>query len=216
MELKKVDVAYSSDPWWYDVRGFLILTFAYRTTLWSQIGLFSHNMGARHLEAAIGTGTLFELVLRWRRLRRRSASSVVGFDYADRMLAGAQHRFRKEQDIELIKADISVLPFANGEFDTVNIANAIHCVPDVDSGLRELRRVLKVGGTLAGNVLLEPATQSFANRIARRINAWGIRKGILNRPYTRDEIRRLVLANGFVFQNEIVDGNSYSFVVVAT
>lgn len=216
MELKKVDVAYSSDPWWYDVRGFLILTFAYRTTLWSQIGLFSQNMGARHLEAAIGTGTLFELVLRLRKLRGRSASSVVGFDYADRMLAGAQHRFRKEQDIELIKADISVLPFANGEFDTVNIANAIHCVPDVDSGLRELRRVLRVGGTLAGNVLLEPATHSLANRIARRINAWGIRKGILNRPYTRDEIRHVVLANGFVFQSEIVDGNSYSFVAVAT
>ncbi|MGN2393366.1 class I SAM-dependent methyltransferase, partial [Pelomicrobium sp. G1] len=30
--LEKIAQAYSSPPWWYDVRGFFILTFAYRST----------------------------------------------------------------------------------------------------------------------------------------------------------------------------------------
>ncbi len=217
MKLNEIDTAYVSEPWWYDVRGFLILTFAYRTTLWSQIKLFSSNIGDRHLEAAIGTGTLFEMILHWRRLRKQKPSQIVGFDYAPKMLAGAKHRFKGKPSIELVHADISKLPFADASFDTANIANAIHCLPDLPAAFTELRRVLRPGGTLAGNVLLyprnhtDPKNRSFLDGIATRINAWGMRKGILHRPYAREEIQSLVEKMGFEFLSQDVRGNSYSF-----
>lgn len=212
-ELEKLDVAYSSEPWWYDVRGFLILTFAYRSTLPSQIRLFSRNMGERHLEAAIGTGTLFEMILKWRKFRGAGPSLVTGFDYADRMLAGAKQRLGHYPGIELVKADIADLPFASASFDTANIANAVHCVPNVDAGFRELRRVLKPGGRLAGNVLLFPGGGGPLDRLATRINEWGMREGILKRPYTQQEIRYSLLECGFIFRDESVQGNCYNFVV---
>jgi ubiquinone/menaquinone biosynthesis C-methylase UbiE len=84
--------AYDSPPWWYDLRGFAILTLAYQTTLWSQVSFFARNIRARHLELAIGTGTLFRLVLWLRRLLRRPAAEICGIDYSPRMLAGPSAR----------------------------------------------------------------------------------------------------------------------------
>jgi len=63
---EEIAAAYDSQPWWYDLRGFFILTFAYNSTLTHQLRFFAPNFGARHLELACGTGTLLEMVLRWR------------------------------------------------------------------------------------------------------------------------------------------------------
>ena len=109
-KLEKIDEAYSSDPWWYDLRGFLILTFAYRTTLPAQIKFFAEHMGANHLEAAIGTGTLFEMILKWRSWKKMEKIKIVGFDYAERMLAGARKRFKNENQLSLLRADAAKLP----------------------------------------------------------------------------------------------------------
>jgi hypothetical protein len=37
--------AYRSEPWWYDVRGMFILTFAYNSTLGHQLRFFGPNYG---------------------------------------------------------------------------------------------------------------------------------------------------------------------------
>src|SRR6478672_3814286 len=66
----EIAAAYVSPPWWYDVRGFFILTFAYNSTLTRQLRFFGPNFGPRHLEVACGTGTLLEMVLRWRKWKR--------------------------------------------------------------------------------------------------------------------------------------------------
>jgi ubiquinone/menaquinone biosynthesis C-methylase UbiE len=202
--------AYSSTPWWYDVRGFFILTFAYNSTLGSQLRFFGANCGADHLEVACGTGTLLDLVLRWRRWKRLSPTHVVGIDYAESMLDGARRRFSNRADVELQHADAANLPFANGRFDTVNIANSIHCFPDVDGALREVLRVLKPGGTLAANVLLYPRGAQVLRAIAERINRWGVRKGILYTPYERTDILRHFLEAGFETVAEEISGNCYN------
>lgn len=212
-KLDKIDQAYSSEPWWYDLRGFLILTFAYRSTLPKQIRLFSNNMGLKHLEVAIGTGTLFDLILKWRKLVGAHKSEVVGFDYAQRMLAGAQCRFKNEKNLTLELGDVTHLKYESNTFDTANIANAIHCFPDVMSGLKETHRVLKPNGTLAGNVLLFPKGKSLLDRLANKINQWGIQKGILYTPYTQLSIQHMLIDAGFEFVFEEVSGNCYNFVV---
>lgn len=202
--------AYSSPPWWYDIRGFFILTFAYNSTLWNQIGFFAPNFGPKHLEVACGTGTLLELVLRWRRFRRRPPSAVTGIDYAESMLAGARHRFARDPEVTVQHADATQLPFGDDSFDTANIANAVHCLPDVNAALRDVHRVLRPGGTLAANVLLYPRGPWPLKGIAERINGWGIRKGILYTPYQAEDVRARLLATGYEIVSESISGNCYN------
>lgn len=211
-KLEKIDQAYSSDPWWYDLRGFLILSFAYRTTLPSQIRLFANHIGEKHLEGAIGTGTLFEMILKWRKWKNQPQVKIVGFDYAERMLAGARKRFKKEKQLQLLRADAAALPLPNNYFDTAAIANAIHCLPDVHGSFQELNRVLKMGGLLTGNCLLEPRGTGFLDTIARRINTWGIKKGILHRPYHAEEVITLLTSTGFEIVEQEITGNCLNFV----
>ncbi|MBK8574313.1 MAG: hypothetical protein IPN90_01080 [Elusimicrobia bacterium] len=97
----KIAKAYDSPSWWYDIRGFFILTFAYQSTLWAQIRLFAKNIRERHLEVAIGSGTLFGMILGFLRWKGRTLPSVVGMDYAAPMLAGAHHRFKNQKNIRL-------------------------------------------------------------------------------------------------------------------
>lgn len=199
--------AYKSEPWWYDVRGFFILTFAYNSTLGSQLRFFGPNFGPRHLEVACGTGTLLELVLRWRRWKRLPSVHITGVDYAESMLAGARHRFRRKPELEFQHADAAALPYAADRFDTANIANSVHSFPDVDGALKDIFRVLRPGGTLAANVLLYPRGVWPLRRIAERINTWGMRKGILYTPYEHDDIRERFVRAGFEVLADGVSGN---------
>ena len=211
--IDEIAAAYDSPPWWYDLRGFLILTFAYNSTLGRQIRFFGPNFGQRHIEIACGTGTLLEFILRWRKRQGLAQVDIVGIDYAESMLAGAKRRFAKQPNIELRHADAAALPYPDASFDTANIANAVHCFPEVDNALRDIFRALKPGGTLAANVLLYPRGSGLLSGIANRINRWGKRKGILHTPYQRDDIRRRIVDQGFEIVSEDVSGNCYEILV---
>jgi ubiquinone/menaquinone biosynthesis C-methylase UbiE len=205
--------AYSSEPWWYDLRGFFILTFAYNSTIGTQLRFFGPHFGPNHLEVACGTGTLLELILRWRRWKKMPRVKVTGIDYAPSMLAGAKKRFANEPDVQVQHADAAKLPFADASFDTANIANSIHCFPAVDDALRDIFRVLKPGGTLAANVLLYPEGVPPLRWAAQKINDWGMRKGILYSPFSEDDIRRRMLALGYEVAREFKSGNTWNVVV---
>ncbi|MCK9606015.1 MAG: methyltransferase domain-containing protein [Methylomonas sp.] len=202
--------AYASDPWWYDLRGFLILTFAYRSTLWEQVDFFGKNIAKEHLEVAIGTGTLFDIILKWRKFKRMPPAHIIGVDYAESMLNGAKQRFSKHPEIELNHADVANLPYPDDFFDSANIANAVHCFPDLNSGLIEVLRTLKPGGRLAANVLLYPRGSKISQWIAQKINNWGIRKGILYTPYEADDIKKRLIDTGFEIVSEKISGNTYN------
>lgn len=206
--------AYKSEPWWYDVRGFFILTFAYNSTLPAQLRLFGTNFGARHLEVACGTGTLLELILRWRRWKRLPECAIVGVDYAETMLAGARHRFAGQPGLSFLHADVAEMPFDDNTFDTANVANAVHCFPDVNGALRGVLRVLKPGGTMATNVLLYPRSEGPMARLAGSINRWGMRKGILVTPYEQSDVRQRIQNAGFEITSEAVSGNCYNVLAV--
>ena len=87
--------SYDSPPWWYDIRGFFILTFAYNDTLWRQVHFFSKNVSDNHLEAAVGTGSLLAIVMKYLKwIKGRKPKNVIAIDYADDMLKGAQKKLK--------------------------------------------------------------------------------------------------------------------------
>ncbi|MBC7711776.1 MAG: methyltransferase domain-containing protein [Rhizobacter sp.] len=202
--------AYKSEPWWYDLRGFFILTFAYNSTLSSQIRFLGKNFGPKHLEVACGTGTLLQYILYWRSFKKLPQSNIIGIDYAESMLAGALYRFKNKKYINFIHADAAQLPFPDESFDTINVANSVHCLPDVAAALKDIHRVLRPHGTFAANVLLYPSGRGLLSYFATRINNWGIKKGILVTPYHRSHIRGLYEKSGFTIIEESVSGNCYN------
>lgn len=211
-KIEKIDKAYSSPPFWYDLRGFFILTLSYQASLWSQISFFSKNMKKEHLEIAMGTGTLLDFILKWRAFSRAPKVNITGFDYAESMLNGARKRFAGRSDIKLLRADATNLEFQDNIFDSASIANAIHCFPEVMPSLKETYRVLKPGGTLAVNVLIYPHSTGLKGRVATAINNWGIKKGILITPYVESDIKKKIEDAGFKIKDDFVSGNTYNIV----
>ena len=211
MNAASIARAYDAPPWWYDVRGLFILTFSYRSGLLAQVRAFAEHVGRDHLEVAVGSGSLFELVVAWRRLRGLGRPQhVVGFDVAPSMLAGAVKRFAHASWMELAEADVGAMPWADGSFDSANAANCLHCFPDVDAALGELARVLRPGGTLVVNALLHP--RGLGRGFAKRINTWGTAKGILKAPFERDAILARIEAAGFTIERADTAGNSVTVV----
>lgn len=204
--------AYKSEPWWYDLRGFFILTFAYNSTIGTQLRFFGPNFGPQHLEVACGTGTLLEMILRWRRFKKLPKVKVMGIDYAPSMLAGARKRFAKDPQVEVQHADAAQLPFPDNSYDTANIANSIHCFPTVDGALRDILRVLKPGGTLAANVLLYPSGFAPLRWAAQKINDWGIRKGILYSPFEQTVIEQKMRDAGYEIASQFTAGNTWNVI----
>ena len=205
--------AYASPTWWYDLRGFGILTLAYQDTLGQQIRFFEQNLKTSHLEVAIGTGTLFQMILKRRRRAGTMPGKIAGIDYSSEMLEGARRKFQSH--VELTQGTVCSMPFADGLFDSVNIANALHCFSDVPGALREIKRVMAPGGTLAANVLLYPRGFAPARRIAASINRWGMKKGILHTPFTANEVSAHFNDAGYLIKESFTKGNCLYLVASA-
>lgn len=206
--------SYQSPPWWYNFRIFFVLNGAYRNSLLWHIVFFARNMGPDHLEVAVGSGILLKLILLWRAIRGEPKVRITAIDLAESMLAGAIKSFQKETNMSFQHQDVVRMDFADNRFDTINVANAVHCFSDVDKALTEMYRVLKPGGTLAANVLLFPRSGGlFCKVMSQRINQWGMNKGVLFTPYERDDIRSRFIKVGFIIELEKVMGNCYMIVV---
>ena len=96
--------------------------------------------GDRVLDACCGTGDLAVAA------RRAGAGAVVGLDFAERMLERAR---AKAPGLEWVRGDVLALPFDDASFDAATVGFGVRNVEDLETGLRELRRVLRPGGRLA-------------------------------------------------------------------
>jgi len=74
--------------------------------------------------------------------------TVVLFDVQHEMLQMATGRAVSPRTTA-VRGDGAVLPFAGNAFDVVFVATVLGEIPDRDGCLREVRRVLRAGGTLA-------------------------------------------------------------------
>ena len=98
------------------------------------------GMGREVLEIATGPGLLAKHVA-------PAAKKMIATDYSDGMIAEAR-KGRIPQNLAFEVADAMELPYGDGSFDAVLIANALHIVPDPDKVLSEIGRVLRPEGIL--------------------------------------------------------------------
>jgi demethylmenaquinone methyltransferase/2-methoxy-6-polyprenyl-1,4-benzoquinol methylase len=91
---------------------------------------------AKGLDLASGTGDIaFALASR--------GVDVVGLDITHRMLVLAA---AKRRDVAFITADMTALPFPARTFDIVTTGYGLRNVPDIETALAEIARVLRPGG----------------------------------------------------------------------
>ena len=94
------------------------------------------------LDVATGTGAVaLELV-------RQKGCTVVGVDQSEGMLETARRRVNGS--VELVQASAEQLPFDDGEFDALTFTYLLRYVDDPAATIRELARVVRPGGTIAG------------------------------------------------------------------
>jgi ubiquinone/menaquinone biosynthesis C-methylase UbiE len=93
---------------------------------------------------------------------------LVGADYAWGMVAQAtRSAMQAGRELVCVQADIHRLPFADGSFAAVLCTNGLQVIPDLQSGVRELTRVLSHRGVLLISVLLAPLGALLPIRAAR-------------------------------------------------
>lgn len=120
--------------------------------------------GQAVLDVACGTG----IVARVAADRVGAAGRVVGVDLNEAMLTVAR---RVRPDIEWRQGDAGALPFPDGSFDAVVCQMALMFFPDRARALREMRRVVAPGGTVAvlvpARLASQPAYAPFVEMAAR-------------------------------------------------
>lgn len=128
------------------------------------------NPAARVLDICCGTG---DLVLA---LERGHRGPVLGSDFCHPMLLAAGRKLAdRNQHSRLFESDALALPLPDASLDLITAAFGFRNLVNYEAGLREMRRVLKPGGTAAILEFSQPPNPLFAalyNFYSRRILPW--------------------------------------------
>jgi SAM-dependent methyltransferase len=98
----------------------------------------------RWLDVGCGTGAFSSLIL-----EQAAPTNLVGIDPSPQQVEHVRKTITARQ-AEFRIASALDLPFGSNEFDVVVSALVIHFIPDRPKGLREMLRVAKRGGLVAG------------------------------------------------------------------
>jgi SAM-dependent methyltransferase len=141
--------------------------------------------GGRVLDLGGGAGWVSELLF-------KLGYRPVTLDVSTTLLALAQVRFAREQiPARLAAADLTALPFRDGEFESVVVFDALHHVGDIAAAFREAYRVLAEGGQF---LLAEPGEgHSESEKSRGERTEYGVREGEIHVFETVD----IALAAGF-------------------
>lgn len=100
--------------------------------------------GDEHLlDTACGTGRLAEMI------REKTPNvRITGTDLSPDMIDVARQRHPEDESTAWQVDSTEELPFEDATFDVVTCANAFHLIPDQEKAMREMRRLVKPGGTV--------------------------------------------------------------------
>ncbi|KAJ6791848.1 putative methyltransferase, chloroplastic isoform X1 [Iris pallida] len=111
------------------------------------------TVGGTVIDASCGSG-LFS------RLFAKSGlfSLVVALDFSENMLQQCDEFIKKEdiskENLILVRADISRLPFVTASVDAVHAGAALHCWPSPSAAVAEISRVLRPGGVFVATTFI--------------------------------------------------------------
>ena len=108
---------------------------------------------SRILDVACGTGDLSLTLF------AKGEARIIGIDFCRPMLEIANAKvLKKGSSIPFIEGDALELPFADRAFDAATIGFGLRNLASVESGIKELLRVLKPGGRLFVLEFSKPCT----------------------------------------------------------
>ncbi len=126
------------------------------------------------LDMATGTGDLAIMMA-----RRIDNAHITGVDISEGMLQVAREKIAGTdlaQRIDFQVGDAEHMPFDDGSFDVATVAFGVRNFGDIDAGLRELTRLLRVGGKLfvlefstPRNPIIRKAYGLYSHKILPRI-----------------------------------------------
>ncbi|XP_047323626.1 uncharacterized methyltransferase At1g78140, chloroplastic isoform X1 [Impatiens glandulifera] len=111
-------------------------------------------LGGNIIDASCGSGMFSRLFA-----KSGLFSLVVALDYSENMLKQCyefiqqDNNFPKENLI-LVRADISRLPFTSSSVDAVHAGAALHCWPSPSAAVAEISRVLRPGGVFVATTYI--------------------------------------------------------------
>ncbi len=145
------------------------------------------------LELAAGTGLIAKNIV-------HQARMIEATDASPGMIAEAR-RDNASAKLHFSVQDMCSLPYADGTFDTVIAANALHVVPRPEKALDEIRRVLKADG-----VLIAPTFTHADNALRGRIKAFLIKLAgfPLHSKWSSAEYLEFLRRNGWTVRKSAV------------
>jgi ubiquinone/menaquinone biosynthesis C-methylase UbiE len=96
----------------------------------------------RVLEIGIGSGLNLPLY------SPKIVQQVIGLEPSPKLLEMARRVERHGLSVDFLEGSVEEIPLENASFDTVVTTWTLCTIPDPDSALRQIRRVLKPGGRL--------------------------------------------------------------------
>ena len=145
------------------------------------------------LELAAGTGLIAKNIV-------NSAAHIEATDASPEMIAEAK-RDNRSAKLHFSVQDMFRLPYADGSFDVIIVANALHIVPEPEKALSEIRRVLKDDG-----VLVAPTFTHADNAFFGRVKAFFMKLAgfPLHSKWTSREYLAFLRENGWTVRKSAV------------
>ena len=145
------------------------------------------------LELATGTGLIAKNIV-------SSAAHIEATDASGEMIAQAKRDSRSAK-LHFSLQDMFHLPYADGSFDVVIVANALHIVPQPEKALQEIKRVLKEDG-----VLIAPTFTHAGNSFSGKVKAFFMKLAgfPLHSRWTSEEYLRFLRQNGWTVRKSAV------------
>ncbi|CAL9754664.1 unnamed protein product [Musa acuminata subsp. burmannicoides] len=116
-------------------------------------GYLKPSTGGTIIDASCGSGLFSRLFA-----KSGMFSLVIALDFSENMLQQCYHFINEEgmprENLILVRADISRLPFVSSSVDAVHAGAAIHCWPSPSAGVAEISRVLRPGGVFVATTFI--------------------------------------------------------------
>jgi ubiquinone/menaquinone biosynthesis C-methylase UbiE len=149
---------------------------------------FGNIAAGRVLDVATGNGGFIGFLLE----SVKSHNEIIGIDTSDKNATAFAEYFKNTPDIHFMAMDAGSKDFPDDSFDTVCISNSLHHLPDLETVLAEMIRVLRPGGNfIVAEMYCDNQAETQMTHVLMH-HWWAAvdaAKGIVHREtYTRQQI----------------------------